>query len=145
MLTFHCRDSVGRPRLIVNKEDIQSLRRLNYSWTKIARLPGISRHTLYRRLKEYDIPTDGFTNVSELELDELLRDIKAGSPNFVEVMLQGRLLHIGIKVSRAVLWAEIHRVDHANTVQRESHVISRRVYFVSQPNAVWHIDGNHKQ
>ena len=54
MLIFHCRDSIGRPRLIVNKEDIQSLRRLNYSWTKIALLLGISRHTLYRRLKEYD-------------------------------------------------------------------------------------------
>ena len=90
------------------------------------------------------IPTDGFTNVSELELDELLRDIKVGSPNFGEVMLQGRLLHIGIKVSRAVLRAAIHRVDHANTVQRQSHVISRRVYSVSQPNAVWHIAGNHK-
>ena len=54
------------------------------------------------------------------------------------------LLHKGIKVLRAKLRSAIHRVDHSNTVQRQSSIISRRVYTNPHPNAVWHIDGNHK-
>ena len=61
-------------------------------------LLGISRKTLYRRLKEYNIDTSTFTDLSESELDELLSSIKVEHPNYGEVMLQGQLLHIGVKV-----------------------------------------------
>lgn len=128
----------------VSKEYILSLRQLNYSWTKIARMLDISRCTLYCRLQEYGISADSFTNITESELDELLKSIKTEYPTIGEVMLQGQLLHIGIKVPRAKLRSAIHRIDHANTVCRRSNVISRRVYTAPHPNAVWHIDGNHK-
>lgn len=104
----------------------------------------ISRPTLYRRLAEYGINTDTFTDLTEPELDELLKGIKAMHPNIGEVMLQGQLLHIDVKVSRAKLRSAIHRIDHANTVSRRSTTIHRRVYSAPYPNAVWHIDGNHK-
>ena len=112
---------------------------MNYSWSKIADILGISRNTLYRRLREFDIDPNRFTDISQSELDEILRKIKVESPNCGEV-----LLHKGIKVPRAKLRLAIHRVDHSNTVQRQSSVISRRVYTNPHPNAVWHIDGNHK-
>ena len=76
-----CSSLWGRPRLDISKESILSLRRLNYSWTKVARLLGISRKTLYRRLKEYNIDTNTFTDLSESELDELLSSIKVEHPN----------------------------------------------------------------
>ena len=40
----------GRPHLEVEKEDILLLKRLNYSWTRVAEMLDISRPTLYRRL-----------------------------------------------------------------------------------------------
>ena len=141
---FRSTGEIGRPRLDVSKERILSLRRLNYSWTKIARMLNISRHTLYRRLPEYGISTETYTNISDSELDELLKDIKSEHHNIGEVILQGKLLHIGIKVPRVKLRASIHRIDHANTVSRRSTTINRRVYTAPHPNAVWHIDGNHK-
>ena len=147
MYFFFFRDDgygAGRPRLNVSKEDILELRRLNYSWAKIACMLGVSRQTLYRRLNEYGIDTDTYTNISESELDELLKQIKSEHPNFGEVMLQGHLLHMDIKVPRAMLRSAIHRIDHANTVCRRSDVIRRGVYSSPHPNAVWHIDGNHK-
>lgn len=134
---------VGRPRLDVRIEDILLLRRLNYSWTKVARMLNISCHILYR-LQENGINTSSFTNISESELDQLLSDVKAEHPNTGEVMLQGHLLHLGIKVPRAKLRSAIHHIDHANTICRRSHVINHRVYSAPRPNAVWHIDGNHK-
>ena len=56
----------------------------------------------------------------------------------------GHLARRGITVPRAKLRASIHRVDPVNTAMRRSVAVRRRVYVASGPNAVWHIDGNHK-
>ena len=59
-------------------------------------------------------------------------------------MLQGHLLRKGIKIQRNKLRSAIHDTDHANTIRRRSDVICCRVYTNPHPNAVWHVDGNHK-
>lgn len=117
---------------------------MNYTWTKISRMLGLSRSTLYRRLEEYDIPKDDRTDISANQLDDIVKEIKTNFPNDGEVMLKGHVLSQGIKVSRSSLRAAIHRVDHENTVRRSSNVVNRRVYHAEQPNYVWHIDGMHK-
>lgn len=104
----------------------------------------ISRPTLYRRLEEYGIPLCDYTDISGSDLDDIVKDIKHSFPNDGEVMLQGHLLRLGVKVPRSSLRAAIHRVDHLNTVNRSSRVINRRTYSAAHPNAVWHIDGMHK-
>lgn len=104
---------------------------------------GISRQTLYHRLEEYGIEY-GYVDIASHELDEVVADIKVRHPSDGEVLLQGHLLRLGIRVPRAELRAAIHRVDHENTVSRRSDVIKRRVYEVPHPNALWHVDGNHK-
>lgn len=133
---------MGRPKLDVSKEEILSLRQLNYSWLEISEILQVSRQTLHRRLHEFGI--DKFTAISESDLDCTLQHIKAEHPACGEVMIQGHLLHNGIKVQRSKLRAAIHRVDHVNTVSRHSSVIRRRIYSAPHPNAVWHLDGNHK-
>ena len=45
---------------------------------------------------------------------------------------------------RARLRGSIHRVDPINTALRRSVALRRRVYHYEGPNAVWHVDGNHK-
>ena len=140
----HSSMKVGRPCIQINKEDILELRQLNFSWTKIASMLGVSRQTLYRRLEEFDISTDKFSELSQTDLDELVRDIKKEHPHCGEVLLQGLLIHKGIKVPREKLRIAIHHVDHANTIHRRSSTISRRIYTTPCPNSVWHVDGNHK-
>lgn len=68
----------------------------------------------------------------------------AEHPNIGEVMLLSHLLHVGIKVPTSTLCSGIHRVDLVNTVQRQLHVISCRMYSAPYPNAVWHVDGNRR-
>ena len=143
-LCVYCYSCKGRPRLDVTKEEILQLKSLNYSWTKIADMLQVSRQTLYRRLEEFGIDSEKFTSISEQDLDTALIDIKEYHPSCGEVMIQGHLLHNGIKVPREKLRAAIHRVDHTNTTSRHSSVIRRRVYTTPHPNAVWHLDGNHK-
>ena len=105
---------------------------------------GISRKTLYRRLEEYNIPSRDYSPLTSNELDEIVKSIKRDFPNDGEVMLQGHVLRLGFKIQRAALRESIHRVDHDRTVSRRSRAIKRRVYSVPHPNAIWHLDGNHK-
>ena len=56
--------------------------------------------------------------------------------------MAGNFTRYGVRVTRARLRSSIHRVDPINTVIRRSVTIWS--YHTSGPNAVWHIDGNHK-
>ena len=123
----------------VDINDILELRALQYKWTKIATLLGLSRATLYRRLKEAGVSSDEYTQVSDEQLDEVICSIKQDHPNDSEVLLQGHLLRQGIKVPRHALCNAIHmihRVDHISTVTRKRSVVRRRIYSVPHPNYI---------
>ncbi len=135
----------GRPALDVSVEDIEYLRGMRFSWTKIAEILGISRSTLYRRLEEEGIECDRqYTVISDYDLDRVLESIKQAHPNDGERLLIGHLTRLGIVVPRARVRGSIHRVDPINTAVRRSVTIRRRVYCVEGPNSLWHIDGHHK-
>ena len=137
--------SPGRPLLAVSIEDIEYLRSLQFSWTKIAQILGISRSTLYRRLEESGIQQDvQYTSISDFELDRAVEYIKNMHPNDGERLLIGHLRRMEIVVPRARVRGSIHRVDPVSTALRRSIAIRRRTYWVSGPNALWHIDGHHK-
>ena len=139
---LHCRSTgVGRPVKDVNVDSILALRSLNYTWTKIASLLW---RTLYRRLAEADISTDDHTQLSERELDDTIRSLKYNHPNDGEVLIQGQLLSMGVRVPRQALCDSIHRVDHHTVASRRHSVVRRRVYSVPFPTSVWHIDSHHK-
>jgi len=135
---------VGRPPVNVDLDTVMDLRALNYSWSKISKILGISRSTLYRKLEEAGISSDDHTLISNHELDEVIRSIKVDHPNDGEVLLQGHLVSRGIKVTRDALRRSIHRVDHAGAMARRRLTVRHRVYSVPHPNYMWHIDGHHK-
>lgn len=85
--------TIGRPRITVKKEDILFLRRLNYSWSRIAERLEISHHMLYHRLKVFGMNTKKHSNISELKLDALVKQVRFEHPNTGEAPLQGLLVH----------------------------------------------------
>lgn len=72
----------------------------------------------------------------------LIRLFKCDHPNDGEVMLQGHIRSVGLKVRRKDLRDSIRRVDSDYT--RRAHTIQWRVYSSDHPNSVWHIDSHHK-
>ena len=99
--------AVGRPRINICKEELLALRQLNYSWTKIARMLGVCRSTLYRRLEEFGINTDSYSNISSSDLDEIVKDIKASQPNIGEVILNCCLQELKyLELNSALLFTE---------------------------------------
>lgn len=146
---YHCRDDettgqVGRPREEIDLDDVEFLRSLKLTWTKIAQVLNVSGHTIYRRLKDEGRYFEIYTNISDQEVDRIVSDIKLEHPNDGEVLMAGHLQRHGIVIPRAKLRASIHRVDSDGVSARRAQAIRRRIYHVDFPNSVWHIDGNHK-
>lgn len=85
-----------------------------------------------------------FSNISDINLDRILRDIKKKHPSAGEIMSQAHLRSKNIKIQRKRLRESLHRIDPAGIASRSRHTIRRRVYSVRGPNFLWHIDGTHK-
>ena len=47
-------DELGHPRVVMSQEQLLYLCSLNFSWTQIAKLIGVSRVTLFRRRRRDD-------------------------------------------------------------------------------------------
>ena len=137
--------SPGRPLLEVSIEEVECLRSLHFSWTKIAEIMGISRSTLYRRLDQEGIDqSESYSTVRDRELDEIIVRIKIGHPNDGEKLIIGHLRKMGYIIQRSRIRASISRVDPVGIALRRTRVINRRIYQVNGPNSLWHIDGHHK-
>ena len=135
-------DTLGRPLIPVNLEEVKELRSLNYKWKQIAIFLGVSRSTLYRRLREHGI--NNFTSLTEEQLDAIVHDVKKTHPHDGEVLVQGHLRSINVQVPRQALRNSIHRVDSSGVAMCSTSTIRRRIYSVPYPNFVWHLDGHHK-
>lgn len=127
-------------------EDIELLCTLHFTWTQISEILGVSRLTIYKKLKEYGISMHTtYTNITNEELDQQVGAIKVAHPNDGERLIIGHLRACGIFVSRSRIRAAIHRTDPLNVYIRRMVTVRRRVYFAGGPNSVWHLDGHHKR
>ena len=102
----------GRPPVEITMEEVEYLRSLRFSWTKIAKITRISRRTLYCRLDRWELPRDiHYSTISDNDLDRIVSDVKADNPTSGEVLLMSQLHIRGIRVQRSRLRASLHRVD----------------------------------
>lgn len=85
-----------------------------------------------------------FSNITDLELDNIVRRIKLAHPSAGYIIVQGHLLAKGIYVQRRRIRSAVQRVDPHGIENRSIKTIRRRVYSVPGPNFMWHIDGTHK-
>ncbi|CAJ0634725.1 7922_t:CDS:2 [Entrophospora sp. SA101] len=135
----------GRPKLLINENIIRILRQEGHTWIRIADIFGVSYRTILRRRIELNLPDDlAYTNISNDDLDNEIRNIQREQPFSGQIIIAGVLCSRGIRVHRQRLHESLNRVDAWGMVQRWSNIIPRRVYQVAGPNALWHIDGNHK-
>ena len=137
------RSTVGRPLLSIDMYEVEYMRALGFNWSDIARMLGISRSTLYRRLESSELTFHNYIAISDNELDDVIRQIKISHPNDGEVMIAAHLKARRIHVPRTRMRASIHRLDPSVRDNMRA-TIRRRVYYVHSPNNFWHIDGNHK-
>ena len=142
-LQILCTGNLGRPQLIINIEQVELLRTAEFTWEQVAEILGISRTTLWQRFHELGIPLRKYTDISEHDLDYLVRDFQHNNPNIGVSMLQGYLKSRGIFVQRHTIRQSVLPTNPIRALTRWQQVISRRSYSVPGPNSLWHIDGHH--
>ena len=131
------RPGPGRPHLSVDREQLQFLRSLKFSWDDISTILCASPKTLRRRAKERNIQT--FSTITDS--DRIVGDLIRRFPNVGEVLLTGHLRTGAVNVQRRHLRDSVRRVT--GTQQSLNPIIARRTYSVPGPNSLWHVDGNH--
>ena len=135
----------GRPKYDIPKTVLEELRGLNFSWSKVSSMFGVSRWTIYRRVQEYELQNlQHFTNIADEDVDKVVKDyLSRHGYTTGEPYVSGYLKSKGIIIQRRRVRASINRVDPVNTAVRWGVLISRRTYYVPWPNSLWHIDGHH--
>ncbi|GBC47749.2 uncharacterized protein LOC109586461 [Rhizophagus irregularis DAOM 181602=DAOM 197198] len=119
----------GRYKVIILECALRLLRQEGFEWTQIAEIFGVSTKTIYRRRKEYNIPDDlaSYTEITNEQLDDLIRDLRAEHPFFGQVLLMGSLCSLGIRIPRQRLRESLQRIDTFGVLNRWSSIIPRRM------------------
>ena len=75
-------------------DDVKYLLSLGISGSKVAAILGVTRQTLYNKIKGSSNPEvfDRYCDISDVQLDSVITTIKVSHPNDAEVMLAGHLL-----------------------------------------------------
>uniref|UniRef100_A0A673LYY8 Integrase catalytic domain-containing protein n=1 Tax=Sinocyclocheilus rhinocerous TaxID=307959 RepID=A0A673LYY8_9TELE len=101
-----------------------------------------SVRTIRRRRKELNLSVNQcFTDISEDELQRIVADFRATTPNSGYRMVSGYLRSIGISKESEQLSDPLIQLEVSYEALR---LIPRRPYSVPSPLSLWHIDGNHK-
>ena len=135
--------NAGRPKLIVNVEQVELLRTAGYTWEEVSCVLNVSRTTLWRRFHELGLPLQKYSEINDRCLDHLVRSIQQNNPNIGVNMLQGYLKSQGVNVQRRRVRESILRIKPLRAIVRWQQTISRRTYSVPGPNSLWHIDSHH--
>ena len=82
--------------------------------------------------------------INDDELDARLKTVTTYNLNIGYRGARARLESIGILVPFQRVQRAIIRINAAGVALRWGNTVQRRSYNVPTPNALWHIDGNHK-
>ena len=134
---------LGRPSIHINIHYVELLHGAGYTLTNIACALQISRSTLWRHLQEIGVTLNGYSTISDSELDTIVRYYQETNPNCDQILLSGYLRSRGIIIQRRRIRESVCRVDPLRQRIRWHPAITRRVYQVPGANSLWHLDGHH--
>lgn len=122
----------GRPKLIVPTQSLLILRELHFSWTRIAKLFGISRSTLFsirQNLDVEEIDPALFSNISNSQLQEQIRSIKRFMPDAGIRMIRKVVRSERISVPILRIREALYEVDPVGTSLHWATVVRCRQYY----------------
>ena len=134
----------GRPKLDVREDQLHYLIEQGFRIQEISHLFGCSRKTIERRMNEYQMTLFNSFNISDNQLDAIIKEITTLFPRSGEKTVSGRLRSYNIRVPRRRVRESLQRVDPSGIRSRCKGVLQRRKYYVECPNSLWHLDGYHK-
>ncbi len=129
-----CGRGMGRPRFDITMEQLEYLQSLNFTWTKIAALLGVSQMTVYHQRMEYGLLDE---SARAVELARIVQDLRIELRDIGESLVAGRLRSMGYRVARHRIRDTVRRSDPLNAALRWRGVVTCRPYSVPGPNSLW--------
>lgn len=137
--------ALGRPKISITPAMLVYFFSHGFSASTIAMLLQVSLSTIRRRMSEFGIRArDMYSRVSDSELDRMVTSVQHEHPNCGYRMMQGYIARLGHRVQQTRVRESMARTDPDGVLSRWCTTIHRRSYYVSTPNALWHIDGHHR-
>ena len=120
---------VGKPRLQILQQQLQTLHNdASFRWADIGRIFGISERTLHCRRHEFGLLVgvrENFSDVSNDDLDEYVREILEVTPSAGQRQVEGGLKQRGLRFQRHRIQESIRRVDPVlRTLRAASQIIA---------------------
>ena len=138
-------EDVGRPRFEVLREQLVYLIEHGFSCVQISEMVGVSLRTVRRRMSEYGLSIrQTYSLVEDDELIQLLRSHLENFPTCGYRLADGWLRQKGYRIQESRIREAMRRIDPLGVASRWLTTIQRRKYTVCGPQALWHLDGNHK-
>jgi hypothetical protein len=136
----------GRPAKIIDPNFLREALSLGrkLSVARVAKELGVHRETVDKSLAAHNIIPAKFSTIPDAALDKFIGDYRRGNPGLGLSYLTGALRGKDLKVQMSRVFASIERVDGLGAALHRNQTIVRRVYQVSRPNFLWHVDGHHK-
>ena len=106
----------GRLRIVINMEMVELLCSTNFTWDEIAKLVGVSRSTLWRKLSEHDGIPHYFSDISDDTLDSIISQYQNRNPHTGQTILKGYLY--SDRESENQFGEQIHLGDWLDGVNR---------------------------
>lgn len=133
----------------IPSETLQNLIEIGLKIRDISELFNVGKRTVERRMEEYNLSVrDTYSNLSDNDLRLEVQDLCSSFPCVGYRTIQSLLLSKGIKVQESRVRQTVRECDPCGVLFRKVFLtscrIQRRTYSVSGPQALWHIDGNHK-
>ena len=105
--------SVGRSVIEIQESQLRFLLEHNFKINDIAAMFSCSSLTIQRRMKDYGIQYNIYTDISDVRLDEVVSEIAARLPCCGIRSVQSMLRVSNVVVQRERVRALLHRVDPA--------------------------------
>ena len=136
----------GRPRFDVRREQLEYFISFGFDCPTIAEMLGVSLRTVRRRMDEFQINMrQTYSGLADNELDDIVTEIIREFPHSGYRIVHGILFGKGINVQLARVRLAMQRCDPEGVALRWLTSLHPRCsYSVYGPQALWHIDGNHK-
>ena len=130
----------------MTKQQLEYFLDFGFTATGISAMLGVSEPTVRRCLQEFGLSSRNFTTISDEAMDGIVAEIEEDLQQSGYRVVRGILRARGYHVAERCVMECLRRVDLEGVIicSLQLQIVQRRTYKVYGPNALWHVDTNHK-
>eukprot|EP00794_Sanderia_malayensis_P012464 gene12464-13752_t len=130
----------GPPKFFIPKIVLEELVEEGFYIKEIAKILCVSERTIYRRMEEYGLRKQKFTEIDDEQLDSIVSRQTNAFPHCGEGMLNELLRNDGLFIQRMRLRESLHRVDAAGVQNHDIHIGALHYVYMASVNeklSIW--------